>query len=294
VLSDETVRVVLKPRDCSFELAGANPEPILVMPRADLRRLLAGSNRLNIARMTFPHQSVRPHLARAPLLGRSGIRYEAVSCNGGTHDSTTGAILRWLVRATARSAPSIHAELCSFIRTIRGFDLPAANFGLVQSYSQPSEPGVIGFNVSYSPDDQPQLSPLCFTWLGHELGHTKHYLIDDVAFARSWRFLDNPNDSTGVVPRYGRALRVGTLFQIPYVHLYEWVLLMDFATAGFRGLPWRVDEDWRAAGDDIAAEIREAFDSMGQCARLTPVGLLVVAHLRQLELQAAARWRQMR
>ena len=172
--------------------------------------------------------------------------------------------------------------------------MPAASFGLVQSYSQPNEPGVIGFNVCYSSDERPQLSPLCFTWLGHELGHTKHYLIDDLAFGRHWRFLVNPDESTGVVPRYGRALLVRTLFQIPYVHLYEWVLLMDFAAAGFRGLPWRVDEDWRGAGEDIAAEIREAFELIDQRARLTTAGELVLEHLRRLNAQAAARWQRMK
>jgi hypothetical protein len=87
---------------------------------------------------------------------------------------------------------------------------------------------------------------------------------------------------------------VGTLFQIPYVHLYEWVLLMDFAAAGFRGLPWRVEENWRAAGDDMAAEICEAFDLLARCAKLTSLGEMVIDHLRDLASEAAGQWLRMR
>jgi hypothetical protein len=68
-----------------------------------------------------------------------------------------------------------------------------------------------------------------------------------------------PRNGRRQIPRYRRALSVRTLFQVPYVHLYERALLTDFFEAGFRGLPWRVSADVAAIGDDLAAEIREAF-----------------------------------
>ena len=30
----------------------------------------------------------------------------------------------------------------------------------------------MGINVTYAQNDEPQLCPFCFTWFGHELGHT--------------------------------------------------------------------------------------------------------------------------
>ena len=93
--------------------------------------------------------------------------------------------------------------------------------------------------------------------------------------------------------RYGRSLAVRTLFQIPYVHLYEWTLLMDFRAAGFRGLPWRLrlPSEARAVGEDLAAEIQEGFGLIRGSVRLTPAGAAALAHFQDLYARAAARWR---
>lgn len=148
----------------------------------------------------------------------------------------------------------------------------------------------MNINIIYSGDDQPMLDPFCFTWLGHELGHTKHYLIDDAAHEAGWCFLRNPGDRTAPIPRYQRSLAVRTLFQIPYVHLYELALLMAFLERGFAGLPWDVVENPMAFGDDLVAEIREAFDLIGECADLTALGEAAVDHFRALYEGAIAHW----
>src|SRR5262249_48278630 len=115
-----------------------------------------------------------------------------------------------------------------------------------------------------------------------------------VLHAQGLALLDNPADRTGTIPRYGRPLSVRTLFQVPYVHLYEWALLMDFRDAGFRGLPWRVPSDVDAVGEDLAAEIRESFALIQEHARLTPVGVAALGHFRDLFARALARWRSAR
>jgi hypothetical protein len=245
-----------------------------------------------VKQLRLMHPTVWPRFVRAPLLGRSGIRFESVGGGGDGHGEQTGAIVAAMIRAVAHNSPSIYRELCAFIHAIRGFELPSAGAGFLQSFSQPVEPGVIGLNVLYSHAEEPLLSPLCFLCLGHELGHTKHYLIDDVVYARRLRFLENGREWTGTIARYGRPLRIRTLFQIPYVHLYEWSLLMDFAHRGFGHLPWSVDDQWRETGEEIAAEIDEAFERILASAQLTPLGLAAIEHLRKLRDDAAARWRK--
>src|SRR5262249_24490765 len=151
-------------------------------------------------------------------------------------------------------------QLCQCIRTIHGFELPPHAAGQIASFSVPTTPGVIGFNVQYTARGEPRLDPYCFLWIGHELGHTVHYLIDDVAYLHGWRFLENPAEMTPTVPRYGRALSIRTLFQIPYVHLFEWWLLMLFHEHGFAGLPWQIGANTFTVGEDLRAEIHESFE----------------------------------
>jgi hypothetical protein len=78
------------------------------------------------------------------------------------------------------------------------------------------------------------------------------------------------------------------------VHLYEWALLMDFWEAGFRGLPWPVPAGATAVGDDLAAEIKEAFALIRDQAKLTPLGQMALRHFRELYAMALARWRFVR
>jgi hypothetical protein len=87
---------------------------------------------------------------------------------------------------------------------------------------------------------------------------------------------------------------VRTLVQVPYVHLYEWALLMDFWEGGFHGLPWRVPATAAAVGEDLAAEIAEAFPLIEAYAHLTPVGAAAVAYFRELFERACVRWRVLR
>ena len=128
--------------------------------------------------------------------------------------------------------------------------------------------------------------------LGHELGHTLHYLIEDVAYLHHWRFLENPGEDTPVLPRDGRSLRVRTLFQIPYVHLFEWWLLMLFQRVHFSGLPWQNFEDAHRVGEEVRSEIRESFELLAEYAQLTAAGRAVVERLRELVEEADGQWRK--
>jgi hypothetical protein len=227
-------------------------------------------------------------------LPNTGIRFEPIGGDAPSlHAELTGGILANLTSAIARSAPGIFDQLCRCIRTIQGFELPAYGGGQIASFSVPTTPGVIGFNVQYGDADLPRLDPYCFLWLGHELGHTLHYLIDDVAFAHGWRFVLNPADKTPVLSRYGRALSMRIVFQIPYVHRFEWWLLMWFHERGYAGLPWQMHGGAQEIGDDLRAEIRESFELIEQYARLTPAGLSVLARLHELVDEAESHWRQL-
>jgi hypothetical protein len=292
VLADQTLRLVLDSRRARWYVADRGV-PLFAMPRDDCLRLVVdGDPRLSADGIECFHPTVRPQLRLAAAVGDSPIRYDPVGFAAASpHADTTGAIVRAVVEAIRNNAPAMYAEMCAYLQTIRGFELPPSAFGHIQSFSTPTAPGVMGINVTYSSRDEPLLCPFCFTWFAHELAHTRHYLIDAWAFLHGWSFLANPDDWTDVVPRYGRRLQVRTVFQVPYVHLYEWVLLMDFCQTGFRGLPWQVVDDPRAMGDDLAAEIAESFDLIERFARLTPLGQHVMAHVRSLVEPVAQRWR---
>jgi hypothetical protein len=152
----------------------------------------------------------------------------------------------------------------------------------------------MNINVSYSDGHQPHLDPFCFTWFGHEMGHSKNYLIDTVLYGEGIALVLNPGDRSEVVPRYGRTFTVRTLFQIPYVHLYEWALLMDFADAGFRGLPWHVPAEFELLGDDIELEIEEAFGCIDRYAQLSAWGQTALSYFHELFDRAKARWQVLR
>jgi hypothetical protein len=94
-----------------------------------------------------------------------------------------------------------------------------------------------------------------------------------------------------MIARYGRIMPVRTLMQIPYTHLYEWILLIEFLEGDFAGLPWTIDEDPIAFGDDIRAEIEEAFDRIEGNVRLSEAGTLALARLHELYGEVLARWR---
>lgn len=296
-LPDRIVRVEASRDTVVWRLADPPGDPpLLVMSRQTAVRLLVANDaEVASADIDFPHPVLRPRLQRAVRLGHSPIRYDPVAfCDAERHAGVTGAIVEALVKSIECNSPPVYRELCAYVQTIRGFGLPRTRLGSLESFSTPMLPGVMGINIAYSADDDPLLDPFCFTWLGHELGHTKNYLIDDAAALHGWRFVANPADMTHRIARYDRALPMRTVFQVPYVHLYEWVLLMDFIRAGFHGLPWRVAADpWRF-GDDLADEIGEAFELIERYGRLTQVGRAVVAHLERLYALLLTRWRTMR
>lgn len=285
----------LDPHQAVWSLDGQAAQQLVRMPRPAFDAMFVDNRIEASARgVEFAPGAPRCWFERATPLGQTGIRYEPISAAApAAHAEITGGIVSALLAAIEQNAPRIHGQLCQCIRTIQGFELPPHGAGHVASFSVPTSPGVIGFNVSYTAADEPQLSPYCFMWLGHELGHTLNYLIDDVAYMHGWRFLENPGETTPVLPRYGRSLSVRTLFSVPYVHLFEWWLLMLFVECGFAGLPWQMFDDARAVGQDVREEIAEAFALIDQHARLTGAGRAVIARLRELVAEAESHWRGM-
>jgi len=294
LFAHQTLVLHLDEREARWSLGDQKFPPLVRMPRPMFDAMFV-DNRASVrsAGVEFRAGPPRPRFERSSRLGHTRIRFEPIGGDAPTaHAELTGAIVAALVAAIERNAPHIHDQLCQCIRTIHGFELPPYGRGQIASFSVPTSPGVIGFNVQYTPRDEPRISPYCFMWLGHELGHTIHYLIDDVAYAHGWRFLENPGETTPVIPRYGRRLNVRTLFQVPYVHLFEWWLLMLFHEHGFAGLPWLMSDDTFAVAEDLRDEIDEAFDLINEHARLTAIGQAVVARLRELVAEADSHWRR--
>ena len=156
---------------------------------------------------------------------------------------------------------------------MRGWELPAAGYGTIQSFSDPTLPRVMAINISYGPGDEPRLCPFCFTWLGHELGHTKSYLIETILHVRGESLTTNQSDYTDVLPRYGRALSLRTVLQVPYTHLYEWTLLMDFVEGAFAGLPWRSPTTCSSSAKTSTRRSWRPSTKSNCAAQLTPCGL---------------------
>jgi hypothetical protein len=296
ILGRQGVTLALDGTQARWRLADGGAEPFLVMSRDDcLGMVLDNDDSLDGRRLQFPDPRLKPRLHCARPLGRSPIRYDPVAFQDfQAHAGITGGLVERLVAAVRRHSPGVYRELRTFLYAVRGFEFPTSAYGVVGSFSDPTLPGVMGVNFPYTPRHQPCADPCCFTWFGHELGHTKHYLIDTILHGEGLALMLNPAERTEVIPRYGRAFSVRTLFQIPYVHLYEWALLMDFWQAGFRGLPWRAPATLRDVGEDLAAEIREAFTLIRERARLTAEGAAALGHLRELFGRAQARWRAVR
>ena len=295
-LAGRAVRLALDSGQACWRLGGADGPPFLVTSRADCLRLIADNeDPCDRRRLEFPDPHVRPRLQCASHLGHSKIRYDPVAfLDFRAHAGLTGGLVGRLLTAIRINSPAVYRELCAFLHTVRGFEFPRSASGAVASFSDPTLPGVMGFAVAYTDRHEPCLDPFCFTWFGHEMGHTKDYLCETVLYGRGEGLVRNPADRTGPVPRYGRPLAVRTIIQVPYVHLYEWALLMDFCEAGFHGLPWRVPADVAAVGEDLAAEIEESFPLIAEWARLTPVGEAAVAYFRELYDRSLARWRALR
>ncbi|HEX4591266.1 MAG TPA: hypothetical protein VH120_15120, partial [Gemmataceae bacterium] len=294
LLANRVIRLALGTTDAVWRLADSDEPPVLVTSRADCVRMLVGNvDPVDRDRLRIATGHIRPRLQQAGHFGRSPIRYDPVAFRDG-HAGLTGGVVGRVISAVRRNSPAVYRELARLIHTVRGFEFPGSAAGTGASFSDPTLPGVIGVGLSYTPRDQPCLDPFCFTWFGHELGHTKDYLCDSVLYGCGRPLVLNPADMTDPIPRYGRPLAVRTLFQVPYVHLYEWALLMDFWEAGFRGLPWPAPAGAAAVGDDVAAEIKEAFALIRDRAKLTPLGETALRHFKDLYALALARWRFVR
>jgi hypothetical protein len=265
--------------------------PFLEMPRDECVRMICRNDAgLDSRKFVFDPSETRVAIVRKTPFPGSPIRYDPAQFEDMEHSAVTGGIVAALLAALEECSPGVYREFRAFIRTVRGFELSETSVGVVGSFSDPSSPGVMNVNVPFTKLHEPRLSPLCFTWLGHELGHTKSYLLETIAHGAGVELATNGGQSTGWMPRYGRALRVRTLLQIPYTHLYEWVVLADFLERDFEGLPWRVTENPVALGDDLHCEIEEAFERIKRSAKLTHTGVAVVARLRDQLETVRERW----
>jgi hypothetical protein len=293
-LAGKAVSLTLDHDRACWRLGDGLDHPFLVMPRSDCVRMLLDRDAcVDGKKLTFPDASVRLKLTCASRLGRSTVRYDPIAFPAGTdHAAVAGGLIARIVAAIRRDSPSIYREFRTYIETVRGFEFPRA--AAVASFSDPTLPGVMGVSVAYSDAGEPCLDPFCFTWFGHEMGHTKNYLCDTVLFTRGECLATNCREWSTSIARYGRQLAVRTLLQVPYVHLYEWELLMDFFESNFRGLPWRIEGGTAAIGDDLAAEIEESFDHLDHWADLTPTGVKAVDHFHALFEKSKHRWRTMR
>jgi hypothetical protein len=251
------VTLALEHQQACWRLEDSREIPFLIMSRDDcLRMIIVSADPLERRLLQFPNPHVKARLQCASRLGHSKIRYDPIGFQDfQARAGLTGGLVERLIAAIRRNGPAVYQELRTFMHAVREFEWPTSAHGVIGSFSDPTLPGVMGINISYTPQHEPCVDPFCFTWFGHELGHTKHYLIDTILYGEGLALVRNPVERTEPIPRYGRPLSVRTLFQVPYVHLYEWALLMDFWEAGSRGLPWRVPGAVGAVGEDLAAEI---------------------------------------
>lgn len=207
VCAEENVVATLTPRDVRFSLESGTEQPLVHMPRQDWLRMLVGNDDSIDGRgiQFFPGDiAVRLHLA-SPIPGWR-IRYEPLALlDFERHAGLTGGLVAAVLDALRHHAPSVAAEFDAVMSVVRGWELPATPHGTLQSFSDPTLPRVMGINVLYSQSDEPLVCPFCFTWFGHELGHTKSYLIETILHAAGGSLTTNGNQMTGPIARYGRS-----------------------------------------------------------------------------------------
>jgi hypothetical protein len=294
VVSNEPVSVQLTARDAVWSLGSKGQRPFLRMPRSLLVQLVARNQQsVEAIGMRSLDAALHPRWECAVPVCPHGVRFLSIhSSLEPSRAAICGGVVKQTHDELLRISPTVHAEFCAYMQWITGFALPGRADGIVQSFSEPTRPRLMGFNVPLTNTGEPRLCPFCVTWLGHELGHTKMYLIDSIAWRHGWRFLHNPGKQTGIIPRYGRSLSVRTLFQIPYTHLYEWTTLMDACEDASD------DEPDPAAnpnlfGEDLRSEIEESFERLESLADLTRTGRLAVEHFQRLFAIAERRWETM-
>jgi hypothetical protein len=294
-LGGQVVEVTLDNDQACWSVAGDAQLPFLLLSRPVCRCLVLGEGELGDGEgLGCCHSHVRPRWQCACPLGHGAINYDAIGIQDPHHGGLTGGLVQSLLGAIRHHSPAIYQELRAYLYTIRGFEFPPSSLGVVGSFSDPTLPGIMGINVPYTALDEPCLDPFCFTWFGHELAHTKDYLNDTILYGCGKSLLRNPGEFTDVVPRYGRSLAVRTLFQIPYTHLYEWTMLMDFWEGGFHELPWSVPGQIAPVGEALQAEIVEAFTLLEERAQLTSLGGVALRHFHDLFSLVQGRWRSLR
>src|SRR5262249_20672817 len=156
------------------------------------RMLVDNVEPLDCRRLQFPHPHVKPRLQCAARVGHSRVHYDAVAFQDfQAHAGLTGGLVACVLAAMRRNSPAIYREFSTFIHAVRGFEFPTSALGVVGAFSDPTLPGIMSINVPYSLDDEPRIDACCFTWFGHELGHTKDYLIDTILYREGVSLLRN-------------------------------------------------------------------------------------------------------
>ncbi len=226
VLADEPVTAKLTRGDIQFAIDRYDYEIVVVLPRRDCLRMLVGNDgAIDGRNIVYLSRETTARLHFAGRIPGWHVRYDPMTFTIASRAGTTGGLTAAILNAIRTNSPTIAAEFDGLLSTIRGWELPPAAYGTIQSFSDPTLPRVMNLNISYTDDDGVQIDPFCFTWFAHELGHTKSYLIETILHVIGFSFAPTHGNYTEFVERYNRRLPIRTLLQIPYTHLYEWSLL---------------------------------------------------------------------
>lgn len=291
VLSREFVLLTVDSGSASFYRDGVST-PFLSIPRDAFLRLLANESD-GISAQSYQAGQAASTIFRVAMISDSQVRYDPAYFALEQHDSIVGGLVEQILLSIRDFSPALFDEFNLYIKSVRGYEIPVIDGNLIGSFSDPTQPGVMNINVTFR-NEEPCLSPYSFTWFGHELAHTKNYLIDTVAFHHGLFFVENRSELTRTIPRYGRPLPVRTLVQIPFVHLYEWESLMDAFAAGIHLLPWVNADDPVYLVDELRAEIAEGFELISEYALLTQLGAAALQHQQELYGRCKGRWAKLR
>ncbi len=290
ILARELILLYLDPLNACFYREDGS-QPCFSMPRTCLMRLLA--NQANgIAYDVHQSDTTGVSLSRMSRFDSTPVRYEPAYFIGETPEESaalTGGVIDDILHTIAQFAPELHNEFCTYVHAIRGYGIPPLNGQLIGSFSDPTQPGVMSLNVTFE-EQQPLLEPHCFTWFGHELAHTRSYLVDTVAHQSEMAFVRNRRELTPKISRYDRSFPIRTLVQIPYVHMYEWDLLMDAYQSGYFHSATVEGADPNAIVEEIREEIADGFQFIERYADLTELGQNALEHQKELYRDCKRRW----
>lgn len=290
ILARELILVFLDPLNACFYREDGS-QPCFSMPRTCLLRMLANQSS-GIAYDVHQSDTTEVKLSRMSHFGSSQVRYEpAYFSNNASRESAAlvGGVIDDILHSIAQFAPELHNEFCTYVHAIRGYEIPPLDGQLIGSFSDPTQPGVMNMNITFR-EQQPLLSPHCFTWFGHELAHTRSYLVDTLAHQSEMSFVRNRREMTPRISRYGRGFPIRTLVQIPYVHMYEWDLLMDAYQGGYFQTTDIAGLDVNSVADEIRAEIADGFQFIERYADLTKLGQRALEHQKELYRKCKRRW----